>query len=82
MTKTIMAAMLAATIFVAPSAYAQSAVFSSKGIPIISAQERQALEVWRAARAARHAEKRMATCMAMPECHDRRMMSAAPSNQG
>ncbi|MES1973378.1 MAG: hypothetical protein V4472_13045 [Pseudomonadota bacterium] len=82
MTKTIMAALLAAATFVAPSAYAQSAAFSGKGIPIISAQERQAQQAWWAARAARHAEKRMAACVAMPECGDRRMMSAAPSNKG
>jgi len=73
MTKTIMAAVLAATMLAAPAAYAQS----SKGIPTISAQERQAQQAWWAARA-----QRMAACMAMPECSDGRMMSAAPSNKG
>lgn len=82
MTKTIMAALLAAATFVAPSAYAQSAALSGKGIPTISVQERQAQEAWWAAHAVRHAGKRMAACMAMPECSDRRMMSAAPSNKG
>lgn len=78
MTKTIMAALLAATIFAAPAAHAQS----TKGIPTLSARERQAQEAWWAARAARHAEKRMAARAAMPECSDRRTMSAAPSNKG
>lgn len=82
MTKTITAAMLAAATFVAPSAYAQSAALSGKSNPTISAQERQAQQAWWAARTARHAEKRMAACVAMPECGDRRMMSAAPSNKG
>jgi hypothetical protein len=82
MTKTIMAAMLAAATFVAPSAYAQSAAFSGKGVPTISAQEREAQESWWAARAARHTGRRVAACMAMPECSDRRMTPAAPSNQG
>lgn len=78
MTKTIMAAVLAATMLAAPAAYAQS----SKGILTISAQERQAQQAWWAARAERHAEQRMAACRAMPECSDGRMMSAAPSNKG
>ncbi|SEI96345.1 hypothetical protein SAMN05518849_10213 [Sphingobium sp. AP50] len=78
MTKTIMAAVLAATMLAAPAVYAQS----SKGIPTISAQERQAQQAWWAARTQRHAEQRMAACMAMPECSDGRMMSAAPSNKG
>ncbi len=78
MTKTIMAAVLAATMLAAPVAYAQS----SKGIPTISAQERLAQQAWWAARAQRHDEQRMAACMAMPECGDGRMMSAAPSNKG
>lgn len=78
MTKTIMAAVLAATMLAAPAAYAQS----SKGIPIISAQERQAQQAWWTARAQRQVGQRMAACMAMPECSDGRMMSAAPSNKG
>jgi len=78
MTKTIMAAVLAATMLAAPAAYAQS----SKGIPTISAQERQAQQAWWAERTARHAERRMAACMVMPSCSDGRMMSAAPSNKG
>ena len=82
MTKTISAALLAAATFVAPSAHAQSAVLSGKGVPTITAQERQAQQAWWATRAARHMERRMAACMTMPECSDRRMMSAAPSNQG
>jgi len=82
MTKTIMAAMLAAATFVVPSAYAQSSALFGRGIPTLSAQERQAQQAWWAARAARHADKRMAACVAMPECGDRRMMSAAPSNKG
>jgi hypothetical protein len=82
MTKTIWAAMLAAAIFVAPSGYAQSAALSGKGIPIISSQERQAQQAWWASRVSRHAAKRMAVCMTMPDCSDRRMMPAAPSNQG
>ncbi len=82
MTKTIMAAMLAAATFVAPSAHAQSAALSGKGVPTLSTQERQAQQSWWAARAVRHAGKRMAACMAMPECNDRRMPSAAPSKKG
>ncbi len=78
MTKTITAAVLAATMLAAPAAYAQS----SKGIPTISAQERQAQQAWWAARAQRHAEQRMAACMAMPECSDGRMTSPATSNKG
>lgn len=78
MTKTIMAAVLAATMLAAPAAHAQS----SKGTPVITAQERQAQRAWWAARAARHAERRMAACMAMPGCSDGRMMPAAPSNKG
>ena len=82
MTKTIMAAVLAAAAFVAPSAYAQSAILSGKGISTISAQDRKAQEAWWAARAARHVGKRMAACMTMPECGERRTMSATPSNKG
>jgi hypothetical protein len=82
MTKTIMAAMLAAATLVAPSAHAQFSILSGKGISTITAQERQAQQAWWAARGARHAERRMAACMTMPECSDRRMMSAAPSNKG
>ena len=82
MTKTILTAMLAAATFVAPSAYAQSAALSGKGIPIISSPQRQAQQAWWAARAMRHAGKRIAACKAMPDCSDRRMMPAAPSNQG
>lgn len=82
MTKTMMAAMLAAVTFVAPSAYAQFAPLSGKGVPTITAQDRQAQEAWWAARASRHTGKRIAACMAMPECSDRRMMPAAPSDQG
>lgn len=78
MTKTIMAAALAATMLVAPTAFAQS----SKGIPTITAQERQMQEAWRAARAQRHAEQRMAACMTMPECQDGRTMSANPASKG
>jgi Ni/Co efflux regulator RcnB len=78
MTKTIMAAVLAATMLAAPAAYAQS----SKGIPTISAQERQAQQAWWAARAQRHARQHMAACTAMPECRDGRMMPAASSNKG
>jgi Ni/Co efflux regulator RcnB len=78
MTKTIMAAVLAATMLAAPAAYAQS----NKGIQTISAQERQAQQAWWAARAQRHTDRRMAACMTMPECSDGRMMSAAPSNKG
>jgi hypothetical protein len=82
MTKTILAAMLAAATFVAPSAHAQSSIPSGKGILTTTVQERQAQQAWWAARGARRAERRMAVCMAMPECSDRRMMSAAPSNMG
>lgn len=78
MTKMIMAAVLAATMLAAPAAYAQS----SKSIPTISARERQAQQAWWTARDQRHAEQRMAACMAMPECSDGRMMPAAPSNKG
>jgi hypothetical protein len=82
MTKTILAALLAAAPFVATSAQAQSALPSGKGMPIITAQERQAQQAWWATRAARHMERRMAACMTMPDCGDRRTMSAASSNQG
>lgn len=82
MTKTIMAAVLAAATLVAPSAYAQSAILSDKGIPTITMPERQVQQAWWETRAARHAENRMAACMAMPECAGERMMSAAPSNKG
>jgi Ni/Co efflux regulator RcnB len=78
MNKTIMAAVLAAAMLAVPAAYAQS----SKGIPTISARERQAQQAWWTARAQRHAEQRMAACMAMPECSDGRMMSAGLSNKG
>jgi Ni/Co efflux regulator RcnB len=78
MTKTIMAAVLAATILAAPAAYGQS----NKGVPTLSARERQAQQAWWAARAQRHAEQRMAACMTMPECSDGRMMSPTPSNKG
>ncbi len=81
MTKTIMAAVLAAATFVPPSAHAQSAVPSGKGIPTISAQERADQDAWWAARASRLAATRIA-CMAMPDCGGRRMMSAASSNKG
>jgi Ni/Co efflux regulator RcnB len=77
MTTTIMAAALAVTMLAAPTAYAQS----SKGIPTISAQERQAQQTWWAARAQRRAEQRMAACMALPECSDGRNMPAAHSNK-
>lgn len=82
MTKTILSAILAAATFVAPSAYAQSVSLSGKGAPAITAQERQAQQAWWAARAERHAERRMAACMVMPECRDRRMTSASSSNKG
>jgi len=78
MTKTIMAAVLAAAMLAAPAAHAQS----NKGIPVITVQERQAQRAWWAARVARHAERRMAACMATPGCSDGRMMSTAPSNKG
>jgi Ni/Co efflux regulator RcnB len=78
MTKTIMAAVLAATMLAAPAAYAQS----SKGIPTVTAQERQAQQAWWAARAQRYGKQRMAACIAMPECRDGRMMPAASSNKG
>ncbi len=82
MTKTILAAILAAATLVAPSAHAQSAVPSDKSIPTITVQERQVQEAWWAARAARHAERLMATCMIMPKGSDRRTISDLPSNKG
>ncbi|MES2056401.1 MAG: hypothetical protein V4564_10710 [Pseudomonadota bacterium] len=78
MIKTMMAAMLAVVTFVAPSAHAQSTGQSGKGIPTVSMQERRAQQAWWAARA----ERRMAACMAMPECGDGHMMPASPSNRG
>ncbi|WEK02167.1 MAG: hypothetical protein P0Y59_10960 [Candidatus Sphingomonas phytovorans] len=82
MTKTIMAAVLAATMLAAPAAHAQSAILSGKGIPTISARERQAQQAWWAARTQRHAKRHTVACMAMPGCSDGRMMPAAPSNKG
>ena len=78
MTRMMMTALLAAITLVVPAAHAQS----TTGTPTISVQERQAQQAWWMARAARHAAKRMAASVAMPECGDRRMMSAAPSNKG
>jgi hypothetical protein len=82
MTKTIMAAVLAATLLSAPAAHAQSAILSGKGIPSISTQDREAQQAWWAARAQRQAERRMAGRMAMPERPDGRTMSANPTNKG
>lgn len=81
MTKTIMAAMLAATILSAPAAQAQSSIPSGKGIPTISVQDRRAQEAWWAARAQRHTERHMAACIAMPECQSGRTMSVTPARQ-
>jgi hypothetical protein len=82
MTKTIMAAVLAATMLAASAAHAQSSIPSGKGIPTVSAQERQAQEAWWSARAKHQADRRIASCMAMPECQDGRTMSAATASKG
>ncbi|MFA6115205.1 MAG: hypothetical protein WC729_14495 [Sphingomonas sp.] len=82
MTKTIMAAVLAATMLAAPAAHAQSSILSGKGIPTISVQEREAQEAWWSARAKRQADRHMAACVTMPECQSRQTMSAAPTSKG
>ena len=82
MTKTIMAAVLAATILAAPAAYAQSSILSGKGIPTISAQERQAQEAWWSARTKRETNRRVAACMAMPDCQRGPMMSGTAPSKG
>jgi hypothetical protein len=78
MTKTFIAAVLAATGLIAPVAHAQS----SKGIPTVSMQDRQAQQAWWAKRSARMAERHMAACMTMPECAGARMISGKSSNKG
>lgn len=76
MNKTILAAVLAASMLGVPTAYAQT-----KGTLTLTPQQRQAQEAWWSARAHKTGQK-MAACMAMPDCCNRGMMPATPTTKG
>lgn len=62
--------MMAAALIGLPTLPVVAQKAGSSGIQL-SVQERQAQQAWWAKRAERKAERRMATCMAMPDCMDR-----------
>lgn len=50
---------------------------SGKGVVLITAKDRAAQQSWWAMRSQRGAERRMAACVAMPDCTGKRMTSAS-----
>lgn len=62
--------MMAAVLIGLPTLPALAQKAGTTGIQL-SVQERQAQQAWWAKRAERKAERRMAACMAMPDCMDR-----------
>lgn len=63
--------MMAAALIGLPALPALAQKAGTTGIQL-SVQERQAQQAWWAKRAERKTERRLAACMAMPDCMDRR----------